>query len=255
MAQCGDLHELATLNIAKAAGYSDEDAVLLAWANGMTDRCDGMGFHTQVNALTCLWSKAGLYFHFWPSDKKDLICRVDSELSERITKPLRLAPRYSSPVGLCYCGIALHGLQDSYFHSNWTGKFSRHNVLPAWANGKFTPSLPFPYGHSPMGKIPDVATATWYDPRTSEIIKNGDRVKAALEATARTLGLAELPLAVEMIFSLQHDYEERKKSLRELAHMPKLRLSEIRKEMLKKYRVELMQAAKAQARIVEDYLK
>ena len=212
--------------------------------------------HTlQVKPWNCLWSNLGLYYHFLPSAPDNLICRVDSELIKLITKPLYLVPRYSSPVGLCYCGIALHSaVQDPYFHSGWVGKFSRHNVLPAWSKERLTLNIIPPYGHSPMLKIPDVATATWYDPRTSEIIKNGDRVKAALEATARTLGLAELPLAVEMIFSLQHDYEERKKSLRELAHMPKLRFSEIKKKMLKKYRVELMQAAKAQAQIVRDYL-
>ena len=89
---------------------------------------------------------------------------------------------------LCAYGIALHGLQDSYFHQNWVGKFSRHNVLPAWSNDKFTPSLPFPYGHSPKGKEPDIATVTWYDPRTNSHIVNLERVEDALIATDVALG-------------------------------------------------------------------
>ena len=77
MAQ-SDLHEYATLCLAKAAGYSDDDAKLLAWADGETD-------HTlQVQWYNCPWSNLGLYYHFWPGDKKDLICRVDSELSRWI---------------------------------------------------------------------------------------------------------------------------------------------------------------------------
>src|SRR3990167_9661932 len=239
-----DLHFYATLALAKAAGYSDEDAKLLAWAD---EECD---YTLQVKAWNCLWSNLGLQFHFLPGDPKDLICRVDSELSKRI---MDFADGPASPIRV---GIALHSaVQAPYFHDGWVGKFSRHNVLPAWSHDKFTPSLPFPYGHSPKGREPDIANATWYDPRTNQTINNIDRVESALFATSQVLGLDHTPAGVSKIFANVEDYEARKQALRELAGMPNLRFSEIRAEMLKRYGAQFKQAAAAQATIIKKYLK
>src|SRR3990167_5213010 len=248
-----DLHFYATLALAKAAGYSDEDAKLLAWAD---EECD---YTLQVKAWNCLWSNLGLQFHFLPGDPKDLICRVDSELSRRIMASVAVSKpetwRYYMAQDLCALGIALHGLQDTYSHDGWVGKFSRHNVLPAWSHDKFTPSLPFPYGHSPKGREPDIANATWYDPRTNQTINNIDRVESALFATSQVLGLDHTPAGVSKIFANVEDYEARKQALRELAGMPNLRFSEIRAEMLKRYGAQFKQAAAAQATIIKKYLK
>ena len=207
----------------------------------------------QVKAWNCFWSNLGLYYHFLPSDPKDLICRPNSELSERIIKPLYLKPRYSSPVGLCSCGIALHGLQDTYSHQNWIGKFSRHNVLPAWSKERLTLNIIPPYGHSPMLKIPDVANATWYDPRSGETIVNLGRTYKAIEATAQVLGGCDFT-RVWSIFQNEPDYDKRKKALRDLAGMSDLSFASIRAEMWKRHKVPFMQAAKAQAKIVKEYL-
>lgn len=241
-----DVHAYGTLAIAKAAGYSDDDAVLLAWSNIETD------YSLQVKPWNCLWSNLGLYFHFWPSDKKDLICQVDSDLSKRIIGDEAILSLPSAPLGLIALGIALHGFQDTYFHSTWVGKFSRHNVLPAWSHDKFTPSLPFPYGHSPKPEA-DIANATWYDPRSNEVIVNNDRVTEALNASARVLGLEYCPsdILAKMYYE---SYEVRKQKLRDLAGMPNLKFTEIRKEMLNKYRNPFFDAAKAQAEIVRSYL-
>ena len=207
----------------------------------------------------CLWSNLGLQFHFLPGDPKDLICRVDSELSRRIMASVAVSKpetwRYYMAQDLCALGIALHGLQDTYSHDGWVGKFSRHNVLPAWLNDKFTPSLPFPYGHSPMGKTPDIAIATWYDPRTGRTISNPVRVTQALDATAKVLGLAECTLSVQEIFDDEQLYETRKQKLREFAGMPSLRFSVIRAEMLKRYNMPFQEAAAAQAKIVKECLQ
>lgn len=249
-----DLHAYATLCIAKAAGYSDEDAVLLAWADLETD------YTLQVKTWNCFWSNLGLEFHFWPGDPKDLICWVDSELSKLVTHHVAfnmiIEPPYKDLQKLCALGIALHGLQDTYFHQNWVGKFDKHNCLPLWAKQKnrFIWSLPFPYGHSTKGLEPDIANAVWYDPRTQQTIVNLDRVIYALRATARILGLSEIPDGVIRIFYNEPDYDMRKQNLRELAGMPDLRISKIRKEMLKKYGAAFGTAAKEQARIVKDYL-
>ncbi len=147
-----------------------------------------------------MWSNLGLCFHFIPGDPKDLICRVDSELSRRIMMQFKVY-RCVTPFAFCKLGIALHGLQDTYSHQGWVGKFSKHNVLPAWSHDKFTPSLPFPYGHSPMGKTPDVANAIWYDPRTNAIVTNVHRTVIALQRTAAVLGLGELPLKIRSVFT------------------------------------------------------
>jgi hypothetical protein len=243
-----DLHFYATLALAKTAGYSNDDAKLLAWANLETDRT------LQVKWHNCAWSNKGLYFHFWPGDPKDLICRVDSVLSRQIMDDLSsLRPGFRGDITKCRLGIALHGLQDTYSHQNWVGKFSRHNVLPAWSHGKFTPSLPFYHGHSPKPEA-DFANVTWYDPRTGETINNISRVCDALNASAQVLGIAECPQNVADIFIEEDDYEARKQALRELAGMPALRFSEIRKAMLAKYKEPFMQAAAAQAKIVKGYL-
>ena len=154
---------------------------------------------------------------------------------------------------LCKMGIALHGFQDTYSHQTWVGKFSRHNVLPTWSGDKFTPSLPFPFGHSPKGKEPDIANATWYDPRTNETIANGGRVVGAIAATCLVLGNPNA-MDVYQTFANVEDYEERKQRLRDLAGMPNLRFSEIRAQMLQKYRVPFLAAAKDQAQIVKNYL-
>lgn len=244
MAQ-SDVHGYATLALAKAAKYSDQDSVLLAWSNIETDHS------LQVQWWNCAWSNLGLYAHFWPGNCEDLICRVDSELVGRIIGTAIGNIRHR----LCALGIALHGLQDTYFHQNWLGKFSRHNCLPVWSRNTFTPSLPFPYGHSPMAKMPDIANATWYDPRTGDTVVNKVRVELALEATAKVLGLEEVPLAIRAIFWHQPDYDTRKQKLRELAGMPYLRFSRVRAEMMKKYGKEFTAAAKEQARIVKEYLK
>ncbi len=270
-----DCHFYATLCLAKTAGYSDEKAKLLAWAN---EECD---YTLQVKAWNCLWSNLGLYFHFWPGDnnnpkpqpvvdyrygfwgqqlkesleRKHLICRVDSELSRQIIDEAIEAERAENDCNaLCRLGIGLHGLQDNYSHDGWVGKFSRHNVLPAWSHDKFTPSLPFHYGHSPMGKTPDIANAVWYDPRTGETIRNRYRVFDAISKTGEALGITSPP-EIYKIFADVGDYERRKQKLREFAGMPDLRFSEIRKDMLRIYGLEFEQAAAAQARIVKEYLK
>jgi len=247
MAQCGDMHELATLNIAKAAGYSDEDAVLVAWADGETDHS------LQVKWWNCPFSNLGIFYHFIPSAPDNLICQPDSELSRRIIDGAKSNPPWSIE-RKCAVGIALHGLQDTYFHQNWAGKFSRHNVLPAWWNKKFTPSLPFPYGHSPKGLEPDIATATWYDPRSNETIINRERVFDAIAATCRVLGNPDAK-DVFRIFADVDDYEKRKEALRKLAGMTNLSFSSIRAEMLAKYKKLFTEAARVQAEIVKDYLK
>jgi len=244
-----DIHGYSTLAIAKSAGYSDEDAVLLAWSNTETDKS------LQVNWRNVIWSNLGLYFHFLPGDPKDLVVRVDSELSRQIIGDEAICSLPPAPLGVIALGIALHGLQDTYSHNGWVGKFSRHNVLPAWSHDKFTPSLPFPYGHSPKGREPDIANATWYDPRTNQTINNIDRVESALFATSQVLGLDHTPAGVSKIFANVEDYEARKQALRELAGMPNLRFSEIRAEMLKRYGAQFKQAAAAQATIIKKYLK
>src|SRR3990167_6285483 len=246
-----DIHGYSTLAIAKSAGYSDEDAVLLAWSNTETDKS------LQVNWRNVIWSNLGLYFHFLPGDPKDLVVRVDSELSRQIIGDEAICSLPPAPLGVIALGIALHGLQDTYSHNGWVGKFSRHNVLPAWSHDKFTPSLPFPYGHSPKGREPDIANATWYDPRTNSRIVNIERVEAALDATAVAVGGNRVCAIDEIavIFRRIQDYEARKQALRELVGLPDLRFSDIRREMLAKYGKEYRQAAANQVAIVKGFVK
>ena len=259
-----DIHAYGTLAIAKAVGYADEDAILLAWADDESD------YTLQVKPWNCLWSNLGLQFHFWPADKKDLICRVDSELSKRIANDVSIVAEgiklcsggTAKPYMLCRIGIALHGLQDTYSHQNWIGKFNDYNVLPAWSReGIHLNWLVPPYGHSPMGKTPDIATATWYDPRTGKTINNKARVEAALLATSQALGLECTPKHISMVFADVEDtkdigdYVRRKQKLRNLAGMQHIHFSKMRADMLKRYGVQFKAAAAAQAKIVKEYLR
>jgi len=252
-----DIHFYGTLAIAKAAGYSDADAKLIAWADEETDytlQCQWYNPHR--------WNHYGLCFHFWPGDKDNLICSPDSELSKRIIT--NVTHDHLTEQGLCAIGIAAHGLQDSLFHRGWVGKFSRHNCLPLWSKNKFTPSIPFPFGHTALAKIPDIASAMWYDPRNGQTIHNRSRAIPAAVATAKVLGTGDIP-AIIRIFAheddyetrkrrLRNDYDTRKRKLRNLAGMPDLRFSDIREGILKKYGKVFMAAAKEQAKIVKEYL-
>jgi hypothetical protein len=104
-----------------------------------------------------------------------------------------------------------------------------------------------------MGTIPDVANAVYLDPRTGNTIRNTDRIFGAITKTGQVLGIRSLP-EIYRIFADVEDYDLRKQRLRDLAGMPDLRFSEIRADMLKKYKEPFLQAAAAQAKIVRDYL-
>ena len=246
-----DIHFYGTLAIAKAASYSDADAKLIAWADEETDytlQCQWYNPHK--------WNYYGLCFHFWPGDKENLICSPDSELSRRIITNATCG--HFTEQGLCTIGIALHGLQDSYFHQSWVGRFSKYNCLPVWSKNKFTPSIPFPFGHSPLAKIPDIASAMWYDPRNGQTIHNKSRAILAVNATAKVLGMDDTKDDIKditFIFAREDDYDTRKRKFRSLASMPDLMFSDIREEMLKKYRKPFMAASYVQAKTVKNYLK
>lgn len=244
-----DIHYYATRCIAKEAGYSDEDAELIAWANVQTDTCKGFGFHTQVNPITYLWSKAGTYFHFLPGD--------DPERPEMTTANCWIAQKLvkmaTSPIEK---GIALHSLQDTWSHQNFYPKCTRENNTQQWA--QWWPH----YGHSAMIKTPDILAADWYDGRIGQNVINRERFRYALRATYTALAenganvgaWSQSSEAMKILSDRALDYEARKAAWATASGI-RASASKTDKEMWAEHIAEFKAAAKRQKQVVQEWLR
>ena len=235
-----DLHFYATWAIGVKAGRTN--ALEIAWVDYQVDCCKGLGFHTQVNGVNFLWSKAGVCFHFLPGDDPERplvttrICKIAQRLIQRADCPISL-------------GIALHSLQDTFSHQGFTGTCSRINSCFAWNKSWFSALIP-DFGHSDMLRIPDIVTQHWTDPRTNQRIDNPIRARDACSATWHALGgVGNLPVVIEAVLHLP-DYEERKRVFAKLAGNEDLRFSDIQKPFWREYGAIFKNAAKRQREYV-----
>jgi len=211
----------------------------------MVDCCQGLGFATQVNGVTWLWSKAGIHYHFLPTPgAKDKVVSENSELAQELIK------RATNPFER---GIALHALQDTFSHQGFTGTISKVNSCFAWDKPWYL-ALP-DYGHTDMLRLPDMAGATWTDPRNGETVYNPVRAERCIKATLRSFPQGHTIDVAPLLEPLEAPYDKRKRMWAELAGLPGLRFSEIKDEFWKKYKANFVKAAKRQKEIVKSHLK
>lgn len=236
-----DVHFYMTLACAKQARY--HHLVEVAWSNYQVDCCKGFDWHTQVNAFTWLWSRAGLYYHFLPGASERIVVE-DSSLAQELIK---LA---TNPFEL---GIALHSLQDTFSHQGFTGTLSKINDCFTWEKPWYA-ILPN-YGHTDMCKLPDMAGAVWTDPRNGEIVYNPIRAERCIKATARSFPQGHYVDIGCLCEPLEESYDERKRMWSEMAGFPDLKFGEIKDKFWKKYKLKFIKAANRQKRIVKSHLK
>ena len=120
-----DKHFCEMMAICRAAGYSPEDSKIIAFSNYQTDNVKSWSFHTQVNALTFWWSKAGIYFHFVPDRTSSLTTIPDGGLVLLLLNDALLSGN------LFRIGIACHSFQDSFSHDGFVGAWSTGEIQPA----------------------------------------------------------------------------------------------------------------------------
>ena len=231
-----DFHFYATLALAINSGRGYEESLAIAWANQFTDECNSRsrGIRTQIPFYGgWIWKSTQrnviIPFHF-PPGKKFVV--VENSLIAR-----DLIYNADNPIAL---GIALHTLQDTYSHQNFTGWSEEFNSCFTWKNlwRALVPNI----GHSDMGVLPDIADASWYDPRTKKIIHNRTRATRCLTATNNFLG-GDLP--EDFLDALIFDYDGRKnKWLKTTGRY--VRYSKIKEVLWLKYMKEFRAAATVQ---------
>jgi len=234
-----DVHFSMTFAVAQRAGR--KDAKIIAFSNYQTDKHKPtFGSHTQVNGLSWMWSWAGVYFHFTPGDiiRTPLVTTANNRcvqaLVEKATNPFEL-------------GLALHTLQDSFNHQNFSGRTNKINSCfteKAWYR-RLIPD----YGHSDMMTMPDITTAQWFDPRIEQNISNIHRTQLSIIATGKALGL-DLSVPDDLFHPVTVDQRERRMRL----WSGSLRFEDIAEPFWRKYRKEWLAAARRQVEIVKTFL-
>lgn len=181
-----DGHYDLTLAVALSVGLDAKTAQLLAWSDYYTDKLTKPALHgmqTQCELGPEALDKTEqmfvlVPFHFLPGDDPEQPwlttpnCRAARALINR-------AIEASDPIML---GTALHSLQDTFTHEQFTGWDEGLNDSGSmW--GFLIPKI----GHACFGTTPDTLHATWTDHRTDTIIHNNRRALAAAHATFNIL--------------------------------------------------------------------
>lgn len=226
-----DAHFYATLALCVRAGYSPEEAKLIAWANYMTD-CTRL---TQVKWSWQMWGKGnpGPWFHF--IEHKGTVYEGSAIAADLVRKA-------ETPIQL---GIALHAFQDTSSHAGFVGRMDKRNVMGL---GRGYWLLP-PYGHAQLLRRPDRCEIIWTDSRTGEVRNNAIIFANCLQDMYSLVLRPDSPATlVSDIFgvTILPNYEARKAHWARLAGMPDIRFSEIKKEMWAKHKKEFKAAAKRQ---------
>jgi len=184
-----DIHYYATSALAVKAGFSRDDAQLIAWSNQYTDeltKAELHGIRTQCGKLDdwydrTVQSDVLVPFHFLPGDKPEIHKWMVTPNCKLARKIISEAVKSTNLIRL---GIALHSLQDTFTHQNFTGWQEKFNAC-YWFS-----ILPIPLpnvGHTDMGIMPDIVSAEWTDPRNNRKVYNISRGKRSLEQTYKWL--------------------------------------------------------------------
>ena len=240
-----DLHGCAVLALCVRAGYTKEEAKLIAWASWMTDEWSG----TQVKWPWQLFGRwnPGKYFHF--VEGASGMVEANTPLIRSMVHMALVDPCKTPSEKLIRLGIALHAFMDSYAHQGFVGRLSRINEM-----GLHRRWLP-PYGHTQLLRHPDRCEIVWTDSRTGEVRYNKEIFAKSLFDVYNLIRKSDAP--DEILDSIQlvcwmPNYDDRKKRWTILAGMPDIRFSKIKADMWKRYGREFRAAAARQRKFLQS---
>jgi hypothetical protein len=186
-----DFHHTATYVIARYAGFSHDDAAIIAHSAQYVDDASTSGFIRFSNGMryqrtatahamcdpdnldndenTTSW----LPFHFFPGGESSsadsdfgyihkLVCRPDSEPAQIMIGAAISAK--GQPNSLYRLGIAAHVFVDTFAHQGFAGLYHQINEAKQLkdANGKEIKVMPVPpIGHGQVGTCPDQPYLRW----------------------------------------------------------------------------------------------
>jgi len=194
-----EFHFYMTGIIAKAAGFSDEEAKTIATASEYVDENDvclkveerskGNTYENYISqTMNILKPKRKLMriypvFHFVPGEPmSESACRRDGKMhllntipdNELVNKMMDLSFKASEDTRLYRIGIATHAYADTWAHQNFVGWYDFFNDVAL----DIKPDI----GHANAEHHPDWPAHRWEDPRLVEDeVDNTDRFLAAAE--------------------------------------------------------------------------
>jgi len=189
--------------LARAAGFSEPDSRLLAYASQYTDDAlrefavttERGPYQSIATHHFGFWGSGRgtntlLSFHFYPAGGLQPSPRRDGSthplaVAENAPAVRRLLVEALKSRDLYRAGIALHTFADSYAHQNFTGTSDSFNMTDT------TSALP-PVGHAQLLAAPDLPNQEWTDPRLTEterVVSNRSRYMRAAGKIYRYLCL------------------------------------------------------------------
>ena len=158
-----DFHFYLTYALARRVGIPARTAQEIAWADQYTDdltEADLHGIQTQ-SAILGNWSDRQIQlsvlvpFHFIPGgDRRHPWMTTRNSLRAKHLVQNALSDVFQ-------LGIALHGLQDTFSHENFSGWQEDLNACYPWyyIGSNVIPNV----GHAEMRAIPDIVNCVWTD--------------------------------------------------------------------------------------------
>lgn len=145
-----DFHYYATVVLARAAGFGEDQALTIAYAAQYVDDArDGRDILVGGREFSPLstandfgrylaskdrdvWLKVYLPFHFLPpgpiaSEADDFITRPLGRLAERLIQDVAREADADPDYRLVRLGVALHTIADTWAHQGFSGRWSREN--------------------------------------------------------------------------------------------------------------------------------
>jgi len=207
-----DFHFYVTYALANKAGFSNDDAYIIAYSSQYVDdnnesqyprkggppqfpfgiRTNGGFFRpimTQSMSVKSLVYEIQKFvyvpFHFLPGDSNQPIDGAYSRYSttpdsQNARKLLRTALATNDPYRV---GIAVHTFADTWSHQNFTGYEEDWNSVFHWRNPfrALAPNI----GHADVGHLADEISTTWNDYRLDKPHRKRNNRKTALQACKR----------------------------------------------------------------------
>lgn len=248
-----DVQFYLTYALCKQIGLSGTNAEKIAWANQYTNNlteADLHGMQTQSSVLGN-WEDRQIQlsvlvpFHFIPGSDQN-----HPWMTTRNNARARHLVDFAAKTDLFQFGIALHGLQDTFSHENFSGWREPLNSCFPWYYVKSTlPNV----GHAEMRVIPDVVSYVWTDPRDGRRIDNKLRAIAAAKATYEFIAKffnpqippkvwSKLRPKLQKIFKID-SYDKRIDELCLLSGNAKIDFKEVNKKLEKKHKPDFVYAA------------
>lgn len=211
-----DFHYYCIAVLAKAAGFSPEDALTIAYASQYVDdatesepmNVGGTLFEPARTAhygIECFdWSvqkRIYIPFHFVPpqritSSGHSFITEPDSSFAREILNTACLNDDGEYTRTLCALGIALHTYADTWAHKGFSGRNDQENDVegieykksnawhrPLWDNIRLD-MLP-KIGHAQAGNYPDMPYEVWRYTNTKRVVVTRNNALEFLKATER----------------------------------------------------------------------